>query len=144
MVVRREVVEERLKELDTILGELAKYGDKEAADFRSSLSLRWTIERGLIAAATVILDVADHILAAHFGLYSDTYEDALRLLFENQVVSKKLFEEIQGLGGFRNILVHQYMKVDLEELARNVRKAFKVFPRFSEEVQNWVDRLGKA
>jgi len=144
MVVRRETVEERLKELDAILEELAKYRDKEAADLRSSLSLRWSIERGLIAAATVIFDVADHILSAHFGRYPDTYEDALRLLFENNVISENLFGKIQGLGGFRNILVHQYMKVDLEALTRNGRKAFKIFPMFSKEIQDWMDASEKV
>ena len=65
MVLRREVIEERLKELDRILQELQKYKGLGRQAFDADLSQQWVIERGLIAAASVILDVADHILAGH-------------------------------------------------------------------------------
>ena len=65
MILKQEVVEERLKELDEILKELGRHRDVTREDFQTSLSQRWIIERGLIAAATVKFDVADHILAAN-------------------------------------------------------------------------------
>ncbi|MBE7472282.1 MAG: hypothetical protein HS114_24370 [Anaerolineales bacterium] len=74
MVVREEGIKQRLKELDEILQELSKYRQVSRAEVDSSLSQRWIIERGLIAAASVIFDIADHILAGHFGYYAETYE----------------------------------------------------------------------
>ncbi|MDW8101161.1 MAG: hypothetical protein RML36_16940 [Anaerolineae bacterium] len=53
MILRREAIEERLKELDEILGELGKYRGMTWEEFAASLSQRWIIERGLIAAAAV-------------------------------------------------------------------------------------------
>ena len=88
MVLRREVVEERLKELDRILQELNKYKGLGRGAFDADLSQQWVIERGLIAAASVILDVADHILAGHFGVYSETYEDSLKGLRDRNVISR--------------------------------------------------------
>ena len=86
-----------------------------------------TVERGLIALANLVFDAADHILSGHFGVYSDTYEDTLQQLRDKGVVSQSLYQKIKGLGGFRNILVHDYLKVDLTELQRNLLKAFEVF-----------------
>jgi len=140
MVLKKEVVLERLKELDTVLEELSKYKNKELEDLTKSLSMRWTIERGLIAAATFIFDIADHILSAKFGIYPETYEDSLRLLKDKEVISFDLYQEIKGLGGFRNILVHEYLKVDIDELYKNFLECFKIFPQFSKEVQKWLER----
>jgi uncharacterized protein YutE (UPF0331/DUF86 family) len=140
LVFRQDVVEERLKELDVVLDELSKYKDKTIQDLESSLSARWVVERGLIAGAGLIFDIADHILSSHFGLYPDSYEDSLEMLSKNSIVSGALFDDIKGLGGFRNILVHEYLKVDVEELYKNYQKALSVFPRFSMEILEWTKK----
>lgn len=141
MVIKPEVILERLKELDTIQSELSQYRSRTEEEIRVSLSLRWTIERGLIAAANIIFDVADHILGGHFGVYPDTYEDSLRLLQQKKVISDKLYRQLKGLGGFRNILVHEYIKVDVAELYRNFVRSFDIFPAYSQEIQRWLKNL---
>ena|GEM_PF-1278167 len=77
-MVRRESVDLRLKELDGIIYELSKYRDASPEMLKKDLSLRWIIERGMIAGASIIFDVADHILSDEFGFYSGSYEDSLR------------------------------------------------------------------
>jgi uncharacterized protein YutE (UPF0331/DUF86 family) len=139
MVLRREAIEERLKELDRILQELNKYKGLGREAFDVDLSQQWVIERGLIAAASVILDVADHILAGHFGFYSETYEDSLKGLRDRDVISAALYRQIKGLGGFRNILVHRYLDIDPDEVVQNLKKGLKVFPRFAAQVLSWLD-----
>jgi len=141
MVLRREAVEERLKELDRILQELDKYRGMSWKAFRTDLSLRWIIERGLIAAATVIFDVIDHILAGHFGVYAESYEDSLALLRDKDVISEGLYQQIRGLGGFRNILIHRYLGIDPREVFDNLSKGRVVFPAFAQEILAWLDRM---
>jgi hypothetical protein len=60
MVLKRQAVEERLKELDEILRELGKHRRATLKSLRANLSRRWV--RGLIAAASMVFDIADHIL----------------------------------------------------------------------------------
>jgi len=146
MVIKPEIIIEKLKQIDTVLQELSKYQRKTVDEIAGSLSLRWTIERGLIAAANLIFDVADHILGGHFGIYPETFEESLRLLKENQVISSELYQGLKGLGDFRNILVHEYLKVDMTELSKNFAKAFRTFPEYSQEVQEWLrsnNKIGK-
>jgi uncharacterized protein YutE (UPF0331/DUF86 family) len=140
MILRREPVEERLKELDEILGELGKYRHTAWEAFQADLSRRWIVERGLIAAAATIFDVADHILAGHFGLYAETYEESLELLRERAVISEELYQQVRGLGGFRNILIHRYLDIDPREVYENFTKALEVFPAFAQEILAWLDR----
>jgi len=141
MILRREAVEERLKELDEILQELGKYRGVTWETFRADLSQRWIVERGLIAAASVIFDIADHILAGHFGLYAETYEESLESLHDKEVISEELYRQIRGLGGFRNILIHRYLGIDPHEVLENFHKGLEVFPRFAQEVMAWLDTL---
>ena len=139
MVLRREVIEQRLKELDEVLQELEKYREANRETLRRNLSQRWIIERGLIAAASIILDVADHILAGHFGAYVETYEESLQALQDRAVISAELYGQIKGLGGFRNILVHRYLGIDPDEVFDNFQKGLVVFPAFAREILVWLD-----
>ena len=142
MILRREAVEARLKELDEILQELGKYRDLSPEELRRDLSKRWILERGLIAAASVIFDVADHILAGHFGTYSESYEESLRLLRDKGVISEQLLSDIKGLGGLRNILIHRYLDIDPREVVASHSKGMETFPRFAREVLAWLDAQG--
>jgi hypothetical protein len=65
-MVRKEFVEVHLKELDETVQELFKHKDTNPDALNRHLSQRWIIERGLIAGASIIFDVADHILIADF------------------------------------------------------------------------------
>lgn len=141
MVLKRESVSGRLEELDRILSELLLYESVMVDDLLDDLSQRWIIERGLIAAAGIILDIAEHILVAHFGAYSNTYEASLAGIHERGVVSDTTYQQLKGLGGFRNILVHLYQDVDITQLWQNYRKALSVFPQFVREVTVWLDRV---
>ncbi|HPE62500.1 MAG TPA: DUF86 domain-containing protein [Methanothrix sp.] len=136
---RRESVDERLKELDIIRRELSRYGDITLDSLRSDLSERWIIERGLIAGASVIFDIADHILSEEFGVYPESYEESLKGLFDNEVISEELYLLIKGLGGFRNVLIHRYTGIEPDLVFENFLKALTVFSRFAKEIINWLD-----
>lgn len=141
MVIRKETITRRLVELDEVVQELSQYRSLAENDLRSDLSQRWIIERGLIAAAALILDISDHIVSGHFGNYADTYEDSLSILRERGVISENLYQDIQGLGGFRNILVHLYQEINPALVWENYQKGLTVFPRFGQEVLAWLDSL---
>jgi uncharacterized protein YutE (UPF0331/DUF86 family) len=139
MVFRRAIIEARLKELDTVVAQLNRYRDLEPDIMKQDLEKRWVIERGLEAGAQLILDIADHLLSSHFGYYSETYEDTLKGLLEKNVISEELYHQIKGLGSLRNILIHQYIQVDLDIVFNSFCKSLKVFPLFANEIIRWME-----
>ena len=106
---------------------------------KRDLSQRWIIERGLIAGASIVFDVSDHILSEEFGYYSESYEESLSGLFDKGVISEELYGQIRGLGGFRNILIHRYTGIDPDLVFENFHRGLKVFPLFAREVLAWVE-----
>jgi uncharacterized protein YutE (UPF0331/DUF86 family) len=140
MVFRRESVLERLKELDVVLQELRRHHDLPAI-IRADLSRRWIVERGLIAAASLILDIANHILAEQFAVYTHSYEESLHRLHECGVIDADLYQQIKGLGGFRNVLVHLYQEIDPPQVWESYEKGLVVFPQFAQQILDWLAQL---
>lgn len=140
MVLKQDVILTRLQELDTVLQELSHYDQLTQSEIETDLSKRWIIERGLIAAASLILDIANHILSGHFGKYPATYEDSLTDLAREKVISTDLYQQLKGLGGFRNILVHLYQEIDPQQVWESFHKSATVFPRFAQELLAWLEQ----
>ena len=141
MGLRRESIEQRLREMDGIVQELDKYRDVNLDSLMADTSISWVIERGLISGASTIFDIADRILTSHFGYYAQTYEDSLKALFDKNVISVNLYDQITGLGGLRNILVHRYVPLDPGMILDSFHKSLMVFPLFAREIIGWLDTV---
>jgi len=106
VVLRKESVFERLKKLESTLDNLQNKPVKNIEQYSDDLDLQWMIERGLEVASSIILDVGNHILSGFYKVSVEEYEQILQQLTSKNVISRELFDELSGLGGFRNILVH--------------------------------------
>ncbi len=141
MSVKPEFIEHALNELDRVAQELERYQHVTAADLASNLSLRWTVERGLLVGLTLVFQVADHVLVRGFRRRAETYEALLAELRNVKVISEALYQDLRGAGGFRNVLVHEYVVIDLDEVVETLRREPRVFRTFIEGIRHWVDHI---
>jgi len=141
MTLRDTFVLRALHDLERVAAELDRYASTTAGALESELSLRWTVERGLLAGLGLVFQVADHILAARFQRTPETYEGLLRELHACGVIGARVRERLKGSGGFRNVLVHEYVKVDPVEVARVVAEAPDVFRAYARDVLRWMERV---
>lgn len=138
MTLRREWLLQVLHELGKIASELQKYTRITPEQLQAELSLRWTVERGLLAGLTVLFNIADHLLSTVFQEHPETYEALLDALHARGVISSPLRARLLGAGGFRNVLVHEYMVIDFGEVARMAGEAPEIFRSFAEELRQWL------
>ncbi len=76
-----------------------------------------------------------------FSVYPETYEESLRLLNEKRVISDDLYKQMKELGSFRNILVHEYIKVNIDTLCKNFVECLRYFQEFSKDILKWLNRV---
>jgi len=139
VVFKKQSVIERLKRLEEVLAKLEGKSRIAPEEYRRDADTQWIIERGLELASSVIFDIGNHILAGVYRTSVEEYEQILEKLCEKGVISKGLYEELQGLGGFRNILVHGYLRLDPELVYQHFKKALRTFPGFIAEIERWLE-----
>jgi uncharacterized protein YutE (UPF0331/DUF86 family) len=133
-------VRERLLRLEEVVSRLKELGPPEKLDLRKSFRDAWVVERGLQLAAEIVFDVGNHILSAHFGTSAQDYEDIIAQLGAWGVIDERLQDRFKGLGGFRNLLVHGYLKIDPARIAEVLARAPADFSEFARAVRAWLDR----
>lgn len=142
MVLRPEGVRERLLRLEEVTSRLEELARVDLRTERPGFRDEWAIERGLHLGAEIIFDVGNHILSAHFGTSAEDYEDILVQLAGRGVIPEPLLDRLKGLGGFRNILVHGYLRVDPERVRESLRKAPVEFSDFAGAIRQWLTVAG--
>lgn len=106
------VVRRHLAALREALANLQRHAGRTADELRASADLRWSVERGLQLCAQNVLDVATHVAAAS-GRDAPDYASAIDRLAELSVLPAEFAARLRPLAGFRNVLVHGYLQVDL-------------------------------
>jgi len=136
--LRVDAVEIRLLRLEEVISELTRLAGIDPDRLRANRSEMWAVERGLQLGAEILLDIGNHILVAEYGVSSREYGDIFRRLAERKVISQSLAERLDGLAGFRNILVHDYLDLDKERVLENLRRAPKDFSELAREIRDWL------
>ena len=138
MVLRPDAVRERLLKLEEVVSNLESAGQLNASTLRSNFREAWMAERGLQLGAETILDIGNHILSAHFGVTAKDYEDIIIQLAARGVIDDALRRDLKGLGGFRNVLVHGYLRIDPERVSEHLTRAPARFSEFSRQIRSWM------
>ena len=135
MVVRPEVVRERiaaLRESIARLDEVARLEPDHAA-------VGWAIERGLQVAAQALFDIGNHVLAGSFSARAADYASIPGLLRQHGVISTDLESRLAGLAGFRNLLVHDYARIEPDRVRAMLARTID-FVDFATAVETWLDK----
>ena len=133
------VVRRHLAALREALLNLQRHAGRTAQELRASADLRWTVERGLQLCAQSVLDVATHISAAS-GLDAPDYATAIDRLAELGVVPAEFATRLRPLAGFRNVLVHGYLQVDLAIVEKVLAERLQDFEAYIHFVEAFLDR----
>lgn len=139
MILRPNVLRERLRRLRTVIRNLREIREIPRDELVASFRKHWLAERGLQLAAETLFDIGNHILAGHFNVHPATYEDVIEQLADQGVISSELRDRLRGLGGFRNVLVHEYVDVDLNRVHRFLQEGLEDFVDFADQIESFLD-----
>jgi uncharacterized protein YutE (UPF0331/DUF86 family)/predicted nucleotidyltransferase len=133
------VVRRHLSALREALRHLQRHADATPERLRADADLRWTVERGLQLCAQNVLDVATHVAAAS-ALDAPDYATAIDRLAELDVLPRDFASRLRAIAGFRNVLVHGYLQVDLDIVAGILREKLSDFEAFARHVEAHLTR----
>ncbi|AWI04532.1 type VII toxin-antitoxin system HepT family RNase toxin [Clostridium drakei] len=111
-MVKREIVISRIDKLNeyiNILKSVKKYDKKKYID---DPLIYGSSERFLHLSIECVLDIGNHVISDMRYRKPENNKDIFLVLHENKIINEKLKNNLCNMAGFRNILVHDYMKLD--------------------------------
>lgn len=120
---------ERLRQYLKTLREVEKFGQER---FKTDPFIHGTAERYLHLTIECLLDIGNHIIADHGYQKPESYGEIFEILAKNNIISHELLQELSGMAAFRNVLVHDYLRLDLDLVYRIIQKKLRVFEKLGE------------
>lgn len=137
------VVSIKLEQIEQYHGELK---EKQETLSRSDLLTKTTeqraVERMFENVIQACSDLAQHIATRDFGFDGSTSKEALRVLGREGVINEETMNTLIAAVGFRNVLAHEYGKVDYTEVYETLQTGLTVYDTYSQQIARWFRTSG--
>lgn len=128
---------ERLQQLENNIAELDRirnyYSLEEIQDDKTK---EWALRYGLLESIQIVIDISCH-LVVHKNLgNAETYSECIELLQKFDYIDTDLEKNLKGMTGLRNVLVHEYVDIDLVHLYEMLDR-LDDFNKFSSSISKY-------
>lgn len=96
------------------------------------------VERNPEVAAQCCLDIANRIISLEAARKPQDYYEGIIRLGKIGVLPVEFARDFASIAGFRNILVHEYLDLDWDEVYANLQ-ALDDMHIFAEQVRQWLE-----
>jgi len=132
------MLEQKFQELHRYLKELEVTRKITWDEFNASLATQWQISHGLQLSIQILIDAGNHILAALGENQVEDYVDIIDKLGEKNIIPSEFARSIRGMAGLRNLLVHEYARVDLKKVYSVLQNRLGDFHLFVEYINQYI------
>lgn len=130
----RERILTKLDELDGYLGELRQVVPESYARYVESVEKRRACERLLQISIECVIDVCALLVSGlRLGLPAEE-DDLIEKLEQAGLISSEMAKMLRTMKGFRNILVHEYGRIDNALVFAMATRRFQDFDAFKAEI----------
>jgi uncharacterized protein YutE (UPF0331/DUF86 family) len=147
-VAGNDILIERL----TLLRNEMQYLKQERDNLRSfkeyvdNVRLRRAVERSLQVSVEASLDIGRRIIAQERFRYPEDNADVFRVLYEEKVVSAQLLSALLEMARFRNLIVHNYARIDDARVYGILNRHLGDFDAFARAIVDYLQpqtRIGQ-
>src|SRR5574341_519913 len=105
-----------LRELSDALKDWDKYQSISIEELREDRDKRNMVLHAMLVSIQAAIDIATYIIAQRSFEKPSTYRETFEILGREKIIPEELADELSDLAGFRNVLVHIYWGLNLDEV----------------------------
>lgn len=124
------VIENKISSIKKYLKILAGYRKYTRKRIESDVTLKAAVERYLYLVSQAAIDLAEAVISIKGLRKPSTMTESFYILAEERIISAAITKKMVKMVGFRNIMAHEYEKVDytiVYEVLQNRLKDIEVF-----------------
>ncbi len=140
-MVDKTLILRKLSELDEYFKQIKEFEEITVLQYSDDWKIQRIIERTLQMMIETCVDIASHIIADKGYRVPKSYSDAFKVLLDEKIVSSRLFDVLQKMAKFRNIVVHHYDKVDAEIVVGILKKDLIDFTSYKDAIISFLKSM---
>lgn len=135
------IIQARLSVVRGLLDDLAEVNAQEELPLAENRMLRHGVERILTQLVELAAAINEHVVGARLQRVATSYRESFDLAEECGLIDKQLRDDLLPSVGMRNVLVHEYLEIDLRKIAAAVPLALTSYRRYVQQAAEFVHRV---
>ena len=113
----KETLLEKLKVLEENIHYLRTFKESHSLDdvLRDKM-LEWAVRYGIFESIQIVIDVSCALCAEYNLGNPKNYRECIEFLVKYNYIDSSIGDELVKIIGLRNLLVHEYIKINIEKL----------------------------
>ena len=132
-------IKDKINEVNTYLEELSSIVPAKFDDYKSNNLVKAGCERYFEKIVESMTDIAFMVIIKRKFRTPEDDIDAFKILLENKIIGEGLYKKLKQAKGMRNIISHQYGKIDdeivFEAITEELEKDVKEFISLIENIK---------
>jgi uncharacterized protein YutE (UPF0331/DUF86 family) len=133
-MVDRTLIFRKISMLEEYLKQIAEYRSISIGQYTKDWKTQRVVERTLQMMVETCIDIAGHIISDMKFRIPTSYADSFSVLAEKGIVGNNLSQSLEKMAKFRNVVVHDYDRVDAEIVIGILRKNLDDFIKFKDAI----------
>lgn len=135
----KEFIKNKINYIQQELGELSPYKELSLQEITSDYLKHTFIERVLERIINDALDINQHIIAEKGQEAPNDYKETFIILSKINILPAEFANEISKSVGLRNILVHNYHKLDEEIFYNSIQSCLNDYTKYCAYILKFID-----
>jgi uncharacterized protein YutE (UPF0331/DUF86 family) len=137
-MIENDVIQSKLRQLQEYLEDLAEYRDITLSNYMASKKDQRFVERTLHLACECCIDIAAHLVSRKALRAPKDNKDLFSVLHENGIITAPVGASMTKMAKFRNIVVHDYTRIDPEIVIGILRRDVDDLKKFAAEILDFL------
>lgn len=142
MPINKKTIEEKIIRLNQAVQLLEQYKKVSKNSFLADQTTIGATLYNMILGIEIIVDIGSHILNEAYQVRPKEYKEVIEKLGEYEIVPPDFAKDNSDMAKFRNLLIHEYIKVDFEKVYNYLQMAPDIFREFARNYIEFIDELG--
>lgn len=134
----------QLQTLDEALDAWQRYKQIPFERFRQEKDVQYMVCHGMLLALQASIDIATGIAVIKTPKRPDTYRETFHLLGRYSIIPDDLARDLAKLAGFRNLLVHEYAGLDLDQVYQILQTKWQTLDTFRILIRDFIRQNKKG
>ncbi len=137
-MTNQSVIENKISSVKKYLKLLERYKNYSRNEIENNPDIRGAVERYLYLTTQAVLDLAESLISYKKFRKPTALRESFDILQEENQISMDLAEKLVKMAGFRNIMAHDYEKINYDIVYDVLHHRLKDITEFLEIIKNLI------
>ena len=141
-MVDRTLILRKFTDFDEYQKQLGEFSNITVNDYSKDWKTQRIVERTLQMLIEVGIDIANNIISDQGMRVPLSYSDTFKVLHENKIIDDGLYQSMEKMAKFINLIVHNYDKIDPAIVVQILQKFLDDFTSYKVAILEWINKKG--